>query len=119
MIHIVFQAADAPALQKSFELDEKLRGEIILIKDDFAVGPLGDIYSEEAKKQDTSITMAALRNQFGQDNVKYDASTGFFHVKVIKKVIANSADAKNWTFLVIEEAQKPVLEKFVPKELLD
>ena len=74
--------------------------------------------SEEAKKQDTSITMAALRNQFGQENVKYDASTGFFHVKVIKKVIANSGNAKNWTFLVIEEAQKAVLEKFVPKELL-
>lgn len=75
--------------------------------------------SEEGKKQDTSITIAALKNQFGEENVKYDASTGFFHVKVIKKVIANSNDAKNWTFLVIEEAQKAVLEKFVPKKLLE
>ncbi|MEO6917088.1 MAG: DUF1835 domain-containing protein [Chitinophagaceae bacterium] len=47
MIHIVFQAADEPALEKSFELDEKLRGEIIQVKDDFAVGPLGDIYSPD------------------------------------------------------------------------
>lgn len=48
MIHIVFQEADIAALQKSFELDESLTGEIIQIKDDFAVGPLGDIYTQEA-----------------------------------------------------------------------
>jgi hypothetical protein len=46
MIHIVFQEADIEALRKSFELDPSLEGEIIQIKDDFAVGPLNDIYSE-------------------------------------------------------------------------
>jgi hypothetical protein len=48
MIHIVFQQADAEVLRKSFELDETLSGEIIEIKDDFAVGPIKDIYSPEA-----------------------------------------------------------------------
>lgn len=47
MIHIVFQQADVPALQKSFELDESIRGEIIEIKDEFAVGPIKDIYLPE------------------------------------------------------------------------
>ncbi|HLK28889.1 MAG TPA: DUF1835 domain-containing protein [Puia sp.] len=47
MIHIVFNEADIEALRKSFELDETLKGEIIQIKDDFAVGPLKDIFSEE------------------------------------------------------------------------
>lgn len=47
MIHIVFQEADIEALQKSFELDETLRADIIQIKDDYAVGPLTDIYTEE------------------------------------------------------------------------
>ena len=54
MIHIVFQEADIDALEKSFELDETLRGDIVQIKDDFAVGPLHDIYTEEgieARKQ--------------------------------------------------------------------
>ena len=54
MIHIVFQEADIAALEKSFELDETLQGEIIQIKDDFAVGPLADIFTEEgieARKQ--------------------------------------------------------------------
>ncbi|MBK7434940.1 MAG: DUF1835 domain-containing protein [Chitinophagaceae bacterium] len=48
MIHLVFQEADIEALRKSFELDESLTGEIVQIKDDFAVGPLGDIYSPAA-----------------------------------------------------------------------
>jgi hypothetical protein len=47
MIHIVFQEADIAALEKSFELDETLQGDIVQIKDDFAVGPLTDIYTEE------------------------------------------------------------------------
>ncbi len=40
MIHIVFQEPDITALSKSFALDESLRGKVIQIKDDFAVGPL-------------------------------------------------------------------------------
>ncbi len=54
MIHIVFQEADIAALEKSFELDEKLRADIIQIKDDFAVGPINNLFTEEgmeARKQ--------------------------------------------------------------------
>jgi len=61
MIHIVFQEADIAALEKSFELDETLRADIIQIKDDYAVGPLTDIYSEEgieARKQWWSDVLA-------------------------------------------------------------
>jgi hypothetical protein len=47
MFHIVFEQANVAALQKAFELDESLQGEIIEIKDDFAVGPLGEIYGIE------------------------------------------------------------------------
>lgn len=47
MIHIVFQEADVAALRKSFTLDETLQGEIVQIKDDFAVGPLVNIYTPE------------------------------------------------------------------------
>jgi hypothetical protein len=47
MIHIVFQEADVPALAGSFGLDETLRGDVIQIKDDFAVGPLLNIYNQE------------------------------------------------------------------------
>lgn len=47
MIHIVFQQADVAVLKKSFELDETMQGEIFEIKDDFAVGPLVNIFNEE------------------------------------------------------------------------
>ena len=47
MIHIVFQEADVQALQKSFELDPSMEGDILQIKDEFAVGPIADIYSAE------------------------------------------------------------------------
>lgn len=47
MVHIVFEEANIEALRKSFELDSSLHGDIISIKDDFAVGPLRDIYTEK------------------------------------------------------------------------
>lgn len=47
MIHIVFEQANTGALQKAIELDESLQGDIVEIKDDFAVGPLADIYGTE------------------------------------------------------------------------
>jgi hypothetical protein len=47
MIHVVFQHADVEALRKSFEIDPSLEGEIVEIKDDFAVGPISNIFSEE------------------------------------------------------------------------
>ncbi len=47
MQHVVFQQEDIKALSKSFELDESLRGKIFEIKDDYAVGPLKDIYDQD------------------------------------------------------------------------
>lgn len=46
MQHVVFQQEDVKALKKSFDLDDSLTGKIYEIKDDFAVGPLKDIYTE-------------------------------------------------------------------------
>jgi hypothetical protein len=47
MIHIVFQEADIEVLQKAIELDESLQGRVDIIRDDYAVGPLLDIYETE------------------------------------------------------------------------
>lgn len=54
MIHIVFQEADVDVLKQAIAMDQSLEGAVVQIKDDFAVGPLVDIYSEEginARKQ--------------------------------------------------------------------
>jgi hypothetical protein len=47
MIHIVFNEADVKVLKQAIELDETLAGEVVQIKDDYAVGPLGNIYVGE------------------------------------------------------------------------
>jgi Domain of unknown function (DUF1835)/Protein of unknown function len=47
MKHIVFNEADIKVLQQAKEMDESLQGDIIQIKDDFAVGPLTGIETEE------------------------------------------------------------------------
>lgn len=54
MIHIVFQKADVVVLKKSIELEPSLEGDVILIEDEYSVGPLADIYTPEgieARKQ--------------------------------------------------------------------
>lgn len=47
MIHIVFNEPDIEVLQKAIELDESLTGDVVQVKDDFAVGPIKDIYTTE------------------------------------------------------------------------
>ncbi|MBD0297068.1 MAG: DUF1835 domain-containing protein [Flavisolibacter sp.] len=47
MTHIVFQQADVATLHKAIELDETLKGDVVEIKDEFAVGPLNDLDTEE------------------------------------------------------------------------
>lgn len=47
MIHIVFNEADVDVLKEAVALDESLAGEVVQIKDDFAVGPVKDLFSEE------------------------------------------------------------------------
>lgn len=58
--------------------------------------------------------------QFGESNVTYDNTTRFFSVSATKPVIASTTDTKNWKFVTIDSEQLiPMLEKFIPKEVLD
>lgn len=47
MIHIVFNEADVAVMKEAMKLDDSLNGEVIQIKDDYAVGPLREIYTTE------------------------------------------------------------------------
>src|SRR5688572_22143338 len=51
MIHIVFQEADAATLAKSFALDPSLEGLILEIGDDYAVGPIHDLFTETGRQE--------------------------------------------------------------------
>lgn len=50
-IHVVFQQADVSVLKQAIELDETLQGEVLEIKDDYAVGPIENIYDAEGWQQ--------------------------------------------------------------------
>ncbi len=47
MLHIVFQQADVDVIKKAMELDASLQGEVFEIKDEWGVGPLAAIDTEE------------------------------------------------------------------------
>lgn len=47
MMHIVFNEPDIEVLQKAIEMDESLAGEIKIVRDDYAVGPLQNIYTPD------------------------------------------------------------------------
>jgi hypothetical protein len=51
MIHIVFEQANVEVLQKAIELDETMQGSIVEVKDDYAVGPIVDIYETYGYQQ--------------------------------------------------------------------
>jgi hypothetical protein len=50
MIHVVFNEPDVQVLQQAIALDESLAGEVCLIRDDYAVGPLQDVYLGEGRE---------------------------------------------------------------------
>jgi hypothetical protein len=47
MMHVVFNEPDIDVMSKAIALDDSLIGEIIIVRDDYALGPLNDIYTAE------------------------------------------------------------------------
>jgi hypothetical protein len=60
MIHIVFNQADIAVLQSAIELDESLAGSVVQIQDDYAVGPIADIYTGEGRAARTAWWQGVL-----------------------------------------------------------
>ena len=50
MIHVVFNSADEKILEEVLALDETLAGEIVVIQDEYELGPLENIYVGEGKE---------------------------------------------------------------------
>lgn len=76
--------------------------------------------SEEEKKESIELMKSMYEITFGKGNVYFDEKTNFFEIKVVKNVYAISLDGlSNWKFVVIEKKQKPLLEKVLPKTLIN
>lgn len=96
MIHIVFNEADVAILQQAIELDETLAGEVLLVRDDYAVGPVKDIYTEEGIEARKNWWREVLSGGDGDGHVdKGIVDDNQLIVELIEKLIADEEE-KVW-----------------------
>ncbi|TMM29653.1 hypothetical protein FDT66_11100 [Polaribacter aestuariivivens] len=81
-------------------------------------GEEGETIDEKTTR--VKLVKLSLEKTFGSKNVVYNKQTGFFDIQSQKDVYAISENGENnWKFLVIEKKQKFILEKLLPKELIE
>jgi hypothetical protein len=98
MIHIVFNESEVDLMKKVIELDETLAGEVIQIKDDFAVGPLLNIDTEEGWQARWEWWKRLLQGSPYKETV-----VGSFDdretVKQLKEKLNTNADERLWIWI--------------------
>jgi hypothetical protein len=97
MIHIVFNEADVKVLQDAIALDETIQGETIQIKDDFAVGPIENIYEADGYQQRRDWWKGLLENSPYTDQI--DIVDDKMTVFNLKKSLDENAEEKVWIWM--------------------
>ncbi len=97
MIHIVFEEANIDVLQKAIELDETMLGEIVQIKDDFAVGPIVDIYQTEGYQQRRNWWQNLLENSPYKEQINLVDDKMTVHQLI--KSLAENSEEKLWIWM--------------------
>jgi Protein of unknown function/Domain of unknown function (DUF1835) len=82
MIHVIFNAADVNLIREVIKLDESLSGNVIQIKDDFAVGPLINVETDEGWNSRVSWWRDLLKNSPYEN----DPQTFFDDRETVKKL---------------------------------
>ena len=97
MIHIVFEQANIDALTKAIELDESLQGTIIEIKDDYAVGPIAEIFETEGyqARRDWWKTLLEFSPYQDQMNLVDDKLT----VHQLIRTLEENTDEEVWIWM--------------------
>ncbi|MEO9005014.1 MAG: DUF3658 domain-containing protein [Ginsengibacter sp.] len=98
-MHIVFQQEDVNTLLKSFELDESLRSEIFEIKDDYAVGPIKDIYTIEGIEERKQWWRNVLAGGDDDGHVDSDEVNDAKIVENIKTTLKSNSDEVVWIWV--------------------
>ncbi len=96
MTHIVFNEADVKVLESAIELDEQLNGRVICIHDDYAVGPIDNIYEpsgiEERKAWWQMVCEGGDYEQKSSDVLKDDNAT----LESLIKELQENDEAQIW-----------------------
>ncbi|MEO6950018.1 MAG: DUF1835 domain-containing protein [Ginsengibacter sp.] len=97
-MHIVFHSEDAKNLSKSFELDDSLKQEVIEIIDDYSIGPIKQLSSEDGidNRKEWWIIVAGENldeqaNSLPDDDVE--------SIRNIKNQLDNDPDEKIWIWV--------------------
>lgn len=97
MTHIVFNESEVALMQEVMTLDETMSGEVLLIRDDFAVGPLQQLDTEEGWQ--ARLTWWNLLSQ----GSPYGDNTGSFDdrqtVAAIKEKLAANPEEELWIWM--------------------
>jgi hypothetical protein len=98
MVHFVFNESEIKLMQEVMSLDEELAGEIIQIKDDFAVGPLANIDTEEGWQERTDWWKNLLQGSpYGEKVVgSFDDR---LTIKEIKEKLYNNPEEQLWIWM--------------------
>lgn len=93
MIHIVFNKADEKVLQEVQTLDETLLGDIIQINDDFAVGPISNIYEADGKTARHQWWTAVLEgSEYEGDNMLVEKNDTNIVLKLVEQLTNNEEE---------------------------
>lgn len=96
MIHVVFNETDVAVIEQAIALDESLQGPVMLIRDDYAVGPLINIFSpegEEARKEWWRMVFAGSDQEGIVDEGKVNDGQV---VLDIREALANNTEEVVW-----------------------
>lgn len=98
MIHIVFNESEVGLMKQVIQLDETLAGDVIQIKDDYAVGPLKALDTEEGWLARQSWWMGLLENSpyAGSQTVKFDDRKT---VLELKEKLITEPDKQLWLWM--------------------
>jgi hypothetical protein len=99
MIHIVFQQSDIEVLQKAIDLDESLQGNIVIIRDDYAVGPIENIYEAEGYQSRRDWWKAQLDQSPYDSNQLTDLVDDRLAVHELKKSLDENSAEEVWIWM--------------------
>jgi len=133
MIIFMGQALNNPDLEIIADAPQDIKyGEVVLMQDKYysiityfynlkmKFNDLELTGNQEEDEQSISLTKIALEQSFGEGNVIFNSETNFFEIHAIKKAVGISDDGNlDWKFLVIEQNQKPFLDKIFSPEVVN
>jgi hypothetical protein len=98
MIHIVFNESEVELMQQVIASDETLAGEVVQIKDDFAVGPLTELDTEEGWQARYHWWTTRLDNSpyAGSNSIKFDDRET---VKELKEKLSTNPQEEIWIWM--------------------